>query len=102
WPHRPGQFRGGEPQQPLAQLLLPAAAPGSGLLAAAAVLPQPPAVPAQRAPRAGRPQPSGTADGPSACPLAGTARPAGPLRQLTENTRQRPQQGTRNSPSRRA
>ncbi len=41
------QQSGREPQQPAAQLLLPAAAIGQGLLDVAAVLPEPPPVPAQ-------------------------------------------------------
>src|SRR5262249_41418555 len=39
----PGQFAGGEPQQPAPQLLLPAATPRPGLLGPAAILPEPPA-----------------------------------------------------------
>ena len=42
-----GQQSGREPQQPAANLLLPAAAVGQGLLDVAAVLPEPPPVPAQ-------------------------------------------------------
>ena len=40
--HGPGQFAGGEPQQSASELLLPPAAPGLGLLGAAAILPEPP------------------------------------------------------------
>ena len=42
-----GQQSGREPQQPAAQLLLPAAAVGQGLLDVASVLPEPPPVPPQ-------------------------------------------------------
>ena len=42
-----GQQSGREPQQPAAQLLLPAAAVGEGLLDVASVLPEPPPVPPQ-------------------------------------------------------
>ena len=50
---RARQQPGGEPQQPAAELLLPAAAPGGGLPGVAPVLPEPPAVSAERAPRSG-------------------------------------------------
>jgi hypothetical protein len=63
------------------------------------VLPQPPALPPERASPARAPEPGGTADRPGARPLAGTPRLAGPLGQLTTDPRRSGKQGTRNSPS---
>src|SRR5205823_3254843 len=81
-PHRPGQFPRREPQQPPAQLLLPAPAPGQRLPGAAAVLPHPPPLSAQRAPRKSRQKPGRITHGAEPSPLAGTARPHAVLPQL--------------------
>ena len=66
---------------------------GPDYLHVAPVLPQPPAVPAERAPRAGGEEPGGVADGPAARPLAGVAGAAGSLGQLTRNPAAGPRPG---------
>src|SRR4051794_26428385 len=66
---RPGR----EPQRPAAELLLPAAAAGGGLPGVAPVLPEPPPVSAERAPRARGKESHGAVDGRAAPALAGAA-----------------------------
>src|SRR3954463_1058600 len=68
---RARQRPGRGPQQPAAELLLPAAVPGGGLPGAAPVLPEPPAVSAERAPPASGEEPHGVVDGRAAPALAG-------------------------------
>ena len=60
---RARQQPGREPQQPAADLLLPAAAAGGRLLGVAPVLPEPPPVPAERRPRPSGQEPRGAVDG---------------------------------------
>src|SRR5262249_24528142 len=67
-----GQQRYRELEQPPAELLLLAAAVGAGLPGAVAVLPQPPAVPAERALRAGGQESGRIAGGRAAPPLVGS------------------------------
>src|SRR5262249_52480227 len=66
----PGQLAGGEPQQPAPQLLLPAAAPGPGLLGAVAILPEPSVSGAKRSSRARGEDPGRAPDRAVAPPLA--------------------------------
>src|SRR4051794_12710163 len=65
------QQPGREPQQPAPELLLPAATAGGGLFGVAPVLPEPPAVPAERAPPASGEESQGAVDGRAARALAG-------------------------------
>src|SRR5262249_60576719 len=71
-------------------LLLLAAAVGPGLPGVVAVLSESPAVPTERAPRAGGQEPGRIADGRGACPLAGTTRPHPLLPELTQEAGQYP------------
>src|SRR5262249_2728997 len=61
-----------EPEQPTAELLLPAQATGAGLPEVAEVLPQSPAPHAERTSAAAGQEPARTADGTAARALAGT------------------------------
>src|SRR3990172_451718 len=67
----PRQFAGREPQQPVAQLLLPSPPPGTGLPGLAPVLPQPPPLRAEPAARAGRQESGATTRRQPPSPLAG-------------------------------
>jgi hypothetical protein len=73
--HPAQQLAGGEPQLAAAQLLHPAPAPGRLVSRLAAVLPQPPALPAQPACRAPGQEPTETDDRPKPSALAHPAKP---------------------------
>ncbi len=75
-----------EPQQPLAELFLSAAAPGGGLPGVVAILLEPPAFPAQRARGARRQKPGRTAHGRNASALADAARLHAVFQELGRNT----------------
>ena len=79
-----------EPQQPLAELFLPASAPGGGLPGVVAILLEPSAFPTQRARRTRRQEPGRTANGRNASALADAARLHAFLQELTRNNGRQP------------
>jgi len=87
---QPVVLAGREPQQPVAQLLLPPPPPGTGLPGLAPVLPQPPPLPAERAARAGGQESGGTTQRQPPSPLAGDAGLRTVLPQLTSRRQPSP------------